>query len=208
MNQLAKTKQKLLMLLKKKGKMTIENIMVHFTISEVAVRKHLRELESDGYIKTIRIKQAIGRPFHMYDMTGKGHTLFPNQNARLPLDLLKDLESLQGEEAVSALLQQRTKREKEELLKEVQTFDFKKKIEKIAEIQDSKGCMVEVKETENGDYELIHYHCPIANIANTYHEICTNEKQMYRDVFPERDVIVTSRITDGDHCCRWVIKKK
>lgn len=208
MNQLAKTKQKLLMLLKKKGKMTIENIMVHFTISEVAVRKHLRELESDGYIKTIRIKQAIGRPFHMYDMTGKGHTLFSNQNARLPLDLLKDLESLQGEEAVSALLQQRTKREKEELLKEVQTFDFKKKIEKIAEIQDSKGCMVEVKETENGDYELIHYHCPIANIANTYQEICTNEKQMYRDVFPESDVIVTSRITDGDHCCRWVIKKK
>ena len=54
--KLAKTKQKLLTLLKKERDMTIEDIMVHFTISEIAVRKHLRELEYDNYIKKESIK--------------------------------------------------------------------------------------------------------------------------------------------------------
>src|SRR5690625_6432950 len=81
--------------------------------------------------------------------------------------------------------------------------DIEKKKRKVAEIQDDKGCMVEVKENENGDYEIIHYNCPIANIATTYHEICKNEKNMYNDIFPESDVVSTSRITAGDHCCKW-----
>lgn len=205
--KLAKTKQKLLTLLKKERDMTIEDIMVHFTISEIAVRKHLRELEYDNYIKKESIKQKIGRPYHIFKLTKYGHHLFPNQYKQLPLELLKDLEEIQGREAVSQLLEQRMKREKRYLKKEMTSAHFDKRIEKVAEIQDKKGCMVEVKENEDGDYEIIHYNCPIANIATTYHEICQNEKYMYKDIFSDSEVISTSRITNGDHCCKWVIKK-
>src|SRR5699024_11991911 len=107
LKKLAKTKQKLLEVIKKSGRITYDEIMVHFTISEIAVRKHLHELEKDGLIKKESVKQKIGRPYHVYELTGEGHTLFPNQYKQLPLDLLKDLEVLQGREAVSDLLRQR-----------------------------------------------------------------------------------------------------
>lgn len=207
MKKLATTKQKLLNLLKKEREMTIEEIMVNFNISEIAVRKHLRELEHDYYIEKNSVKQKIGRPYHVFKLTKQGHQIFPNQHEKLPLELLKDLEAIQGREAVSQLLEHRMMREKGNLQKEMATEDFDKKIKKVAEIQDDKGCMVEVKENENGDYEIIHYNCPIANIATTYHEICKNEKNMYNDIFPESDVVSTSRITAGDHCCKWVIKR-
>lgn len=207
MKKLAKTKQRLLNLLKKDREMTIEEIMVHFTISEIAVRKHLRELENDNYIEKTSVKQKIGRPYHLFKLTKNGHQLFPNQHEQLPLELLKDLEVIKGREAVSQLLEQRMKREKVYLTEETTSTDFAGRIAKVAEIQDDKGCMVEVQENESGDYEIIHYNCPIANIATTYHEICSNEKNMYKDVFPESEVISSSRITAGDHCCKWIIKK-
>lgn len=206
MKKLAKTKQKLLQVLKKEGQMTIDDMMAHFTISEIAVRKHLRELERDSYIKKKSVKQSLGRPYYVYQLTRNGHILFPNQFEQLPLDLLKDLETLQGREAVSDLLQQRMKRETKDIQEEVTAVDFLEKVSKIAAIQDQKGCMVEVNETPDGDFEIIHFNCPIANIAQSYHEICQNEKHMYRDVFPETEVISKSRITVGDHCCCWVIK--
>src|SRR5699024_4556576 len=85
------------------------------------------------------------------------------------------------------------KREKSDIENEIKTSDFTEKITRIAEIQDRKGCMVEVNQTVEGDYEIIHYNCPIANIAISYQEICKNEKHMYKDVFTETDVISKDR---------------
>lgn len=206
MEKLAKTKQKLLKVLKKQGKMTIDDVMVYFTITEIAVRKHLRELERDGYIQKTSVKQEIGRPYYIFELTSHGHTLFPNQYEQLPLELLQDLEDLQGRDAVSDLLQQRMLRETNQIQQEVNIADFTKKVEEIAKIQDQKGCMVEVNQTKNGDYEIIHFNCPIANLAKSYPEICHNEKHMFRDVFPESEVIAESSITRGDHLCKWLIK--
>jgi len=206
--KLAKTKQKLLNLLKKERELTIDEIMVNFSISEIAVRKHLRELERDQYIEKDSVKQKIGRPYYIFKLTKQGHQMFPNQQEQLPLELLKDLEAIQGKEAVSQLLKQRMKRERGYMENEVASGNFEERIKRVAEIQDRKGCMVEVNENDDGDYEIIHYNCPIANIATTYHEICKNEKRMYKDIFPENKVISTSRITNGDHCCKWVIKKQ
>src|SRR5690625_2876279 len=112
MKKLATTKQKLLNLLKKEREMTIEEIMVNFNISEIAVRKHLRELEHDYYIEKNSVKQKIGRPYHVFKLTKQGHQIFPNQHEKLPLELLQDLEAIQGREAVSQLLEHRMMREK------------------------------------------------------------------------------------------------
>src|SRR5699024_10425342 len=116
---------------------------------EISVRKDDHELEKDGLIKKESVKQEIGRPYHVYELTGEGHTLFPNQYKQLPLDLLKDLEVLQGREAVSDLLHQRMKREKSDIENEIKKKDFTEKITRIAEIQERKESMVEVKQTIN-----------------------------------------------------------
>ncbi|MDY0408787.1 DeoR family transcriptional regulator [Paracerasibacillus soli] len=77
MKKLTSTKEKLLVILKKGNKMTIEDIMIHFSVSEIAVRKHLNELVREGFIKKRTVKQKIGRPFYEYELTKKAIKLFP-----------------------------------------------------------------------------------------------------------------------------------
>src|SRR5690625_4751948 len=128
MNKRTPTKQKLLNILKKDHRCTIKDIMVYFTISEIAVRKHIHELEQQGFIRKISNKQDIGRPFYMYELTDKGHKTFPNQYEKLPLELLRDLEDLQGTKMVDSLLEKRMERETSFFKQEIKTEDFDDKI--------------------------------------------------------------------------------
>ena len=207
MKKRASTKEKLLNILKKDHKCTIKDIMDHFTISEIAVRRHLHELEKQGFIKKEEVKQDIGRPYHMYLLTEKGHQTFPNQYEQLPLELLQDLEVVQGKQVVSEVLAQRMEREKALFKERIQTDDFDKQIVEMLKIQDEQGYMNEYKKTPEGDYEITNYNCPILNIASSYTEICSNEKKVLSDVFTDSEVISKTCITRGDIYCKWVITK-
>lgn len=207
LNKLASTKQKLLHIVKKEHRPTIGELMAYFTISEVAVRKHIHELEINGYLKKNRVKQRIGRPYFTYELTKKGHDYFPNHYEHLPLELLQELEEWQGEDAVSALLQKRAERETTSFKKEITTADFDHKIKEVAKIQDEKGYMVEVETTDDGHYIIKNYNCPISNIASAYQQVCTNEKKMLEDIFREGDVSLQTCISKGDNLCKWIIKR-
>lgn len=207
MKKITSTKQKLLNILKKEGVSTIGEIMEGFTISEIAVRKHIHELEQQGFIKKNTVKQKLGRPYYTYELTGKGHSTFPNQYKQLPLEFLRDLEDLQGKEAVNALFTKRLEREQDEMESAVRDHSFEEKISKIANIQNEKGYMVEVDRSEDGDYVITNYNCPIANIALEYNQVCKNEQRIFEKVFPSSEIFPQTLITKGHNFCRWVIKK-
>src|SRR5690625_2895462 len=111
MNKRTPTKQKLLNILKRDQKLTIKEIMAYFSISEIAVRRHIHELIQQGFLEKQSMKQKIGRPYYTYDLTEKGHATFPNENETLPLEILQDLEAVQGKQAVKSVLAQRMERE-------------------------------------------------------------------------------------------------
>lgn len=58
MSKRTPTKQRLLTILKKANDLTITEIMKHFTISEIAVRKQLHELVQQGFVKQQSHKQS------------------------------------------------------------------------------------------------------------------------------------------------------
>ncbi|MEI3605482.1 DeoR family transcriptional regulator [Pseudogracilibacillus sp. SE30717A] len=207
MNKRATTKEKVLQILKKDNEISIKNIVDYFTISEVAVRRHLNDLIRQGFVKERLVKQNIGRPYYLYSLTGKGHDTFPNQYEELPMELLEDLEELQGKEAVSELLLQRKKREEKELLHRLTTNNFDEKINDMIAVLEEKGYMLEYEKTAAGDYEIRNFNCPIYNLASNYVEICKNEKDIYKGLFPNSDVISTSCMTKGGKYCCWKVTK-
>src|SRR5690625_7302883 len=126
--------------------------MVYFDISEIAVRKHLAELEQQGFIRRKEIKQDIGRPYYIYTLTEKGHQTFPNQFEQLPLEILQDLETSKGKQAVNDVLKQRMNREIEIFNDHIdQKTTFDEKIAEITEIQDQKSYMIEYEKNEAGN---------------------------------------------------------
>lgn len=201
------TKQRILNILKKDHRCTIKDMMKYFSISEIAVRRHLGELEQQGFIQKKSVKQEIGRPFFVYELTEKGHLTFPNQYERLPLELLKDLESIHGKDAVNAVLAKRMEREKDFFATKIHTNDFDQKITEIVKLQNEKGFIIEYSKLPNGDYELINYNCPVINIASTYRQLCKNEKKVLSTVLPNSEVQPSSCIASSDHYCKWIITK-
>ncbi|HEX6594513.1 MAG TPA: HTH domain-containing protein [Bacillota bacterium] len=201
------TKDRLLYILKKNDPLTIDEIMAHFTISEAAIRKHIHELEKQQFIQKQVVKQKIGRPFHKYMLTDKGHSTFPNQYKTLPVELLEDLEELYGERAVNDVLKKRMEREKASFQKQFQSDDFDRKILDIARVRDDHGYMVEVDQTDQGGYVFKHYNCPIANIATKYEQVCENERTVMEKIFPSSDVASHTSITKGDSVCTWTISR-
>jgi len=201
------TKQKILNILKKEHRCTIKEMMDYFSISEIAVRRHLGELEQQEFIKKTITKQDIGRPFYTYELTEKGHSTFPNQYESLPLELLQDLESIQGKEAVKAVLEKRMEREKDFFTSNINTDNFDQKISDIVRLQNEKGFIIEYQQLPNGDYELKNYNCPIMNIASSYQQVCKNEKTVLAEVFSNSEVQPGSCIASNDHYCKWIITK-
>lgn len=201
------TKEKILYTLKKDDEMSIKDVLAYFTISEVAIRRHLNDLIRQKLVKERVVKQEIGRPYHLYSLTSKGHETFPNQYTDLPVELLRDLESLQGKEVVDELLQKRVNREEEELGSKIGDASFDERVALMAEMQEEKGYMIEYEKLPDGDYEVKNYNCPIYNIASNYRQICHYEKNMMHNIFPDSKVSPNACMTYGDQFCCWYISK-
>lgn len=207
MEKRATTKEKILYILKKDGEVSMKELAAHFTISEIAVRKHVAELLRQEFIQERQEKQAIGRPFYLYSLTKKGHQTFPNQYEELPLQILEDLETMQGKTAVDDLLLVRKEREQLEYEEQLPFENFDDKVRKVVELQKNKGYMIEYDQTERGDYEIKNFNCPIYNVATNYTQICDNEKVMYEKLFPGSEVTVKSSLARGKKYCHWKITR-
>src|SRR5690625_652892 len=153
------------------------------------------------------MKQEIGRPYYIYELTEKGHATFPNENDTLPLEILQDLEAVEGPQVVKKVLAKRMERDKAEFQQTIESDCFDEKVATIVRVQEDKGFMIEYHQTSNGDYEIRNYNCPIINIAAKYQQVCSNEKEVLSAVFPDSKVISKSCIATGGNYCKWVITK-
>lgn len=199
------TKDTILMTLKKHYELSMKELVSYFTISETAVRKQLNELLRHDFVQERIIRKEIGRPFYRYKLTDKGHQTFPNQHEALPTELLEDLEISEGIEAVDRLLETRKLREQKKLTTETASESFKTRIDQLIAYQEENGYMIDMGETTDGDVEIINYNCPIFNLASEYNIICTHEKEMYRDIFSDSEVISHETMSKGAKYCRWTI---
>src|SRR5690606_9215738 len=90
-NQQMSTRNLILHLMKTKGSLSVNELAGHLGITEMAVRRHVNTLERDGYISASLLRQAMGRPTHVYALTDAAEELFPKNYHLLTVDLLQDL---------------------------------------------------------------------------------------------------------------------
>ena len=200
-------KEQLLVLLKKHRELSIDQIMNHFSISEIAVRKHLQGLASQNFVNIIHHKQEIGRPYHTYQLAEKGHAYFPNQYQQLSLQLLEDLEDIYGIDTVNGILKKQTDRVEQMLIKEMEKAKIEDNLDTFIKNQNERGYMFERRINSDGSTVLTNYHCPFKDAAVRYPSICKHEEQMLSDLFFDEKITTQSLITDGEACCQWKVSR-
>ncbi|WP_165492250.1 helix-turn-helix transcriptional regulator [Egibacter rhizosphaerae] len=167
-----------------RGPRTVAELAAELDLSDVAVRRHVHELEQDGLVEG-RLEPASGRgrPGTRYQLTGRGERLFPDRSAALAGDLL---EFLGSDEGLEGFLAWRRERQRARYAEAVQSRDVETRTRALAEQLTADGYEARVERTadERGRtvLRLTQEHCAIRQLAASYPQLCGAEEQMFADL--------------------------
>lgn len=200
------TKEKLINLLKKETKMTVNQMAQALEITEMAVRKHLNILERDSFIHISEMKQPVGRPVQVFSLTPQADVLFPKNYDNLTVDFLNDLQEIQGDEIIDQLFENRSKRLASKYSSYLKhSFSNEEMVETLKDIQIEKGYMADVIKIDDNQFELIEHNCPIYEVSKKFRQACNCETNMFKEVLNTNNVQRTSCKVDGDNHCHFLI---
>lgn len=200
------TREKIILLLKRKGPLSIEELSRELNITSMGIRQHLLSLEKRGLIGYVTKRQGIGRPAFLYNLTNKAEELFPKAYDNFIINVFKDIERNEGHDKIENIFKWRKNR----LLKDIRESlsdknTFHEKIIGFKDLLSSKGYFVELSE-DNNNYILKQFNCPIYKLAKEFRDACRYELQMYKELFG-KDVTREECLADGNFSCTYSIPK-
>ena len=198
------TRGQLLMLLKFKGSACVNEMAKELGITEMAIRRHLSTLERDGLIESKLVRQAMGRPVHLYSLTELSEDLFPKKYQHLALELLDELAQDEGEQRIAQLFERRKARLYGKYRKRLEGRPLEDKVAGLADLQNINGYMARWEKEGEGQYVLMEHNCPIAQVACAYQHACQCELALFRELL-EAGVERTECIANGDKKCVYRI---
>lgn len=198
------TRNNIILLLRKSGGMSIEELSKKINITPMGIRQHLLSLENRGIVSYVTKKHGIGRPGFIYKLTDTADELFPKSYDSFAIGILKDIEKHEGREKIEKIFKWRRERlfnlRKGNLPAKANMDEV---MDGLKNMLESEGYMVELSR-ENGSYHLMQYNCPINKIALEFSSACTQELQLYRDLI-RKDISRTQSLSDGSPSCLYVI---
>ncbi|MBA4493712.1 helix-turn-helix transcriptional regulator [Paenactinomyces guangxiensis] len=208
MNETGSTRKQIMLMLKTGGPLTVSDMAEQLGVTEMAVRRHLNTLERDGLIGSKLLRQSMGRPTHQYYLTDKSEEHFPKSYHTFTLDLLNDLEQNYGPAIIDQLFKNREKRLTDLYQSEFTSQCLRDRVRALAELQDSKGYMVEWEELEDGSYKLTEFNCPIAQVANKYNQACACEINWFQNLLDAEVERSECKAKGGQNCIYYIRKRK
>jgi DeoR family transcriptional regulator, suf operon transcriptional repressor len=210
--QHASTKHDILQELLKSGHATTQDLAERLEISPQAVRRHLKDLETEGLLNHEIHQNGLGRPNHIYSLSESGREQFPKQYQDFAVSLLDTLQETVGREQFSSILRQQWQRKAEDYRQQVGAGSLQERVATLVRLRHAEGYMAEcfpipAEEAQGQErYMLTEHHCAIANVAESYPSVCGHELEMFAEVLPDCTVERTHWIIDGEHRCGYLIQ--
>jgi len=199
------TKHDILQNLLKRGELTAQDLAEKLEISPQAIRKHLKDLETEGLIYHTVEQLGMGRPQFIYALTTVGRDRFPDSYNQFAVNFLDTLIDTLGKEQVSKVLHKQWQRKAENYKLHLGAGSVRQKLEKLAEIRRAEGYVTEwfpVENTEN--FVFTEYNCAIAHVAESFPSVCGHELEMFATVL-DCPVERTHWMVDGEHRCGYLV---
>ena len=198
------TRKNIILLLKKNGGMSIDDLSRVVEITPMGIRQHLLALEKKGIVSYISRRRGIGRPGFVYMLTDAANDLFPKYYDKFAVDLLRDIKKHEGNEKIDKIFSWRRERlfkmNKEALSGNENLDDTLRAFKNILE---ANGHFVDISRN-NGNYHLKQYHCPINKVASEFKDACKYELQLYRDLI-DKNITREQSLSEGAPSCLYVI---
>jgi len=200
------TRKNIILLLKKNGGMSIEDLSKVIDITPMGIRQHLLALEKKGVVSYVARRRGIGRPGFIYMLTDSANDFFPEAYDSFAVGILRDIKKHEGSEKIDKIFSWRRERlfkmNKEALSGKENLEDTLQAFKKTLE---ANGHLVEISRN-NGHYQLKQFHCPIHKISSEFNDACKHELQLYRDLI-NKQITREQTLSEGAQSCLYLIPK-
>lgn len=208
------TKDDILLYLLKQGEATAQVLAEHFQVSAQAIRRHLKDLETEALIEHRTVHEGMGRPNHLYQLSDKGRQRFPAQYDEFAISLLDTLAETVGEEQVGTILRKQWERKALEYRHHVGVGSLAERVAGLVRLRQAEGYMAEWHLAEPAPldhsprYVITEYNCAISQIAQSFPSVCGHELEMFELALPDCQVTRTHWQVHGEHRCGYLIEAR
>ncbi len=204
------TKQDILQHLLKTGQATAQELADAFEVSPQAIRRHLKDLETEGLIVHQSVPAAMGRPQHVYELSQEGRDRFPSRYGEFAVDFLDTLTETLGYEQASTVLRKHWERMAMEYREKLGKGNLRDRVAKLVELRKAEGYMAEWYPVQESDCQFIltEHNCAISHVASSFPSVCGHELEMFAAALQNCKVERTHWIVNGEHRCGYLIKEQ
>lgn len=203
------TRQHILSILRKHEQATVDEIVSVLraqrgdNITPVTVRHHLSILLEDNFIESSQLRYSTrpGRPQHVYILTAKGESLFPNNYQHLATHLLREIERTLDPATVNVIIEGMANQMMGEA--DVLTGSIEIRLAATVEYLSEHGYEARFEPTEGG-FLLHTLNCPYHHISQETPALCQLDMRLISHmlgVVPR----LQARIATGDQTCTYFV---
>jgi len=204
------TKQDILQHLLKIGQASAQELADALEISPQAIRRHLKDLETEGLIIHQQVQAGMGRPQHVYQLSQEGRDRFPSRYGEFAVDFLDTLTETLGYEQASSVLRKHWERKAKEYRERLSEGSLRDRVAKLVELRKAEGYMAEWYPVQESDCQFIltEHNCAISHVASSFPSVCGHELEMFAAALQNCKVERTHWIVNGEHRCGYLIKEQ
>ncbi len=201
------TKYQIMQLLKREERADLEDLSKKLSISQMAVYKHIKELESQGLVEHESRKNGVGRPRMVFRPSALSRGVYANGYVKIAGSALDYVQDRLGKEGVDGFLRQLHEKKLEEYSARVSGATLYEKAKSLVSALDDDGYMAEVKKLPGGEVELVEHHCPASAFSSKYPGMCAGERLMIEKLLGSK-VEATDVNVSGFGGCRFKVIPK
>jgi len=203
------TRREILKSLKLQGERSAAALGEEMSVTPMAVRLHLYELEAEGLVSTRSAPEGRGRPVKYWSLTPEAAKIFPDAHQGLAVEMIKSVEELFGAVGLNKIIKKHG---------DIQRINYGNKlasaktmaerVKRLAKARSDEGYMAEAKR-DGRDWLLIENHCPICSAATACTGLCKNELKVFADVLgKDIDIAREEHILSGARRCVYRVKAR
>jgi DeoR family suf operon transcriptional repressor len=194
---------RLLVELKRDQPLTAKELASRHGVSANAIRRHLKELETEGLVVYEREQRGQGAPTFAYRLSQRGEALFPKRYGEALADVLAFLVAANGRDQVRQIFQERFRVQADRLNVELGDAGLEERVDAVVELLSQQGFMAEWS-VDAGKLRIAEHNCAVQSVAERFPEICAAEADFLRAILGT-SVEREAYIPDGCNSCQYTI---
>ena len=202
--QISPVQRRVLVVLKRLGEATADDLAKTLEISASAVRQHLSALRSAGYIDAEQQRGQPGRPADRFHTTELTEAMFVKDTSNLSIELLSHMEE-EDSGLVTRVFERRRQRRVAETADKLAGKTLGEKVAVLTAELDAEGYLADFDQIDTTHFRINLHSCAMWAVASRYGQACATELDYLRELLPEATIERITHKTAGAHVCAYKV---